>query len=87
MTEGMMIIGVVVVVVVVAVTLVAVLLKSLGGGGKKSRFNSDGDDYFHSSHRHNGKMPDLLLAPYRLYGTAFVALGLVALLVASLLAG
>lgn len=36
--------------------------------------------------RHNGRMPGLLLAPYRLYGPAFLTLGLVTLLVASLLA-
>ena len=42
-------------------------------------------DYFRSGHRHNGRIPKLLLAPYRLYGPAFIVFGLVTTAVASLL--
>jgi hypothetical protein len=80
MTNGMAIIGIVAVVI-----FIAILLIFWGGGGKKSRYDSDGDDYFHSSHRHNGKMPNLLLAPYRLFGPALFGVGLIIFLITSLL--
>lgn len=72
---------------VVAVVLAALLINSLTGGGKKSRFNVGGDDYFQSSHRHNGEMPDFSLAPYRLFGPALRGVGLVIFLVTALLTG
>ena len=42
--------------------------------------------YFDSAHRHNGKMPILLLAPFRLYMPMIFTLSMLTILTASLLA-